>query len=182
MSPYLKAGRLADVVAAVQFMGASGRPEANIEDWTERLSENVGKNETERWTSVFKEHPEFFLAYIREGKEKAALRVRYANRLHDAVTNITYTSGERQKLEPEIRDRLTTKPLDSEMLGVMANTAISLHARASEDRAARRWWVPIFAAVLGFVGATIGGFFAAQKADSTTKSAPIPPAVTSPIK
>jgi hypothetical protein len=167
-----------DVVAAVQFMGASGRPEAEITDWAERLSGNKEEVEVKRWTTVFQEHPEFFHVYVLQGKPKAALRVRYANRLYDAVDDKMYTVGERQKLPGEIRDRLTTKPLEGEMIGTMANTAIA-HARASEDSAARRWWVRLVAAILGFVGALVGGFFAVQKADQTAKTAPIPSMVTS---
>ena len=182
MSPYLKPGRLADVVAAVQFMGLSGRPEAEIADWTTRLSGSGGENEIKRWTAVFKEHPEFFHVYTLQGASKAALRVRYANRLYDAVTNTTYTLGERESLPRDIRDRLTTKPLEAEMVGAMANTAIALHARASEDRTARRWWVPIFAAVLGFIGASMGALLATQKADPTAKNAAVPPVATSPAK
>jgi hypothetical protein len=74
MSPYLKTGRLADVIAAVQFMGASGRPEADILDWTQRLSGNKEESERKRWTAVFKEHPEFFHVYILLKEPKAALR------------------------------------------------------------------------------------------------------------
>jgi hypothetical protein len=163
-SPYLKRGRLADVVAAVQFMGAAGRPEAEIADWTERLSGNRENKEIERWTAVFTEHPEFFHVYTLAGTTelKAALRVRYANRLYDAETNHDYTLGERATLHKDIRDRLTSRPLDAEMIAAMATTAIGLHARASEDRTARRWWVPIFAAVLGFLGAVAGAFLGAK--------------------
>jgi hypothetical protein len=185
MSSYLKTGRLADVIAAVQFMGASGRPEAEIIDWVQRLSGNKDESEIKRWTAVFNEHPEFFHVYTNreaEGRPKAALRVRYANRLYDEVEDKTYTVGERQALPPHIRNRLTTKPLSGEMIGSMANTAIALHARASEDRAATRWWVPLAAAILGFVGALIGGFVAAQKAEQPAKISPVPPAVTAPAK
>jgi hypothetical protein len=162
--PYLKRGRLADVIAAVQFMGAEGRPEAEITDWTERLSGSTEERENRRWTAVFKEHPEFFRVYTLGGttEPKAALRVRYANRLYDAETGMTYTREQRAGLTQEIRDRLTTKPLDGEMIAAMATTAIGLHARASEDRTARRWWVPFFAAVLGFLGAVGGAYLGAK--------------------
>ncbi len=174
MSPYLKSGRLADVVAAVQFMGVSGRPEAEISDWTQRLSGNLDESEMQRWTAVFKEHPEFFHVYTLKGKPKAALRVRYANRLYDEIDDKMYTRGQRDGLPPEIKDRLTTRPLEGEMIGAMADTAIAFHARASEDRAARARWIPLVAAIFGFLGALAGGYFAAQKTEQTTKSAPPP--------
>jgi hypothetical protein len=43
------------------------------------------------------------------------------------------------------------------------NTAIELHSRAIEELSARRWWVPILAAFLGFFGALIGAFFGSHK-------------------
>jgi hypothetical protein len=181
MSPYLKSGRLADVVAAVQFMGVSGRPEAEIRDWTQRLSGNVAESEMQRWTAVFGEHPEFFHVYTQNGKPKAALRVRYANRLYDEIDDKMYTRGERDGLPSVIKDRLTTKPLEGEMIGAMADTAIAFHARASEDRAARTRWIPLIAAFLGFLGALAGGYIAAQKPEQTTKSAS-PPVVAAPVK
>ena len=177
--PYLKHGRLADVVAAVQFIGAARRPEAEIAEWTERLSGSREQKEVKRWTAVFTEHPEFFHVYTLKGRGelKAALRVRYANRLYDAETETAYKPEDVATLEEDVKNRLTTKPFDGEMIAAMATTAISFHARASEDRTARRWWVPIFAAVLGFVGALSGAFLAAQKAEPAKKDAPV---VTNP--
>jgi hypothetical protein len=100
--------------------------------------------------------------------------VRYANRLYDAVEDKTYTVGERQKLPDDIRDRLTTKPPDGEMIGAMADTAIALHARASEDRAARRWWMPLAAAILGFVGRLLGDSLPRKKRSNPEKLLPFP--------
>jgi hypothetical protein len=39
--------------------------------------------------------------------------------------------------------------------------AIELHSRAIEELSVRRWWVPVLAAFLGFVGAIIGAIIAA---------------------
>jgi hypothetical protein len=164
-SPYRKARRLPDVIAAVQFMAAAQRPERKISDWSKGLSGSEAKDEIERWTAVFKEHPEFFLVYRLEGEAdiKAALRVRYANKLHDAKTGKDYTQEEKDRLDKAAQDLLTTKPLGGDVITAMSNTAIALHTTAMSELAAGRWWVPILAAVPGFVGALIGALVAAHK-------------------
>jgi hypothetical protein len=169
--PYLEERRLPDVIAAVQFMAAAPRPEKKIIDWTKDLSGAHEKTDVGRWTAVFNDHPEFFLVYKLEGENepKAALRVRYANKLFDHVTGKEYTEAERNALNRDdpnqraIRDRLTSRPLGTDAITGMMTTAIALHARASEERAARRWWVPILAAVFGFAGAVVGAFLGAHK-------------------
>jgi hypothetical protein len=157
-SPYLRARRLPDVIAAVQFMAAAQRPERKISDWTKELCGSEKEEEEKRWTAVFNEHPEFFLVYRLEGEAdlKAALRVRYTNKLYDAIANKEYTQEDKDKLDKVARDRLTTKPLGGEMITAMTNTAIALHTSAMAELSARRWWVPVLAAVLGFIGAVIG--------------------------
>jgi hypothetical protein len=167
-SPYLRAGRLADVIAALQVMATSKRPEAQIKDWAKVLSQDEA--DAGRWGAVFREHPEFFLVYsLRElpNEPKVALRWRYANRHYDAETGIEYTPEKAAELEDSHRSRLTSKPLTSDAVGILMNTAIELHSRALEEIAAKRWWVPLLAAILGFVGAIIGalvsGLFKAAK-------------------
>ena len=174
--PYLKESRLPDVIAAVQFMAAAPRPERAIPDWTkdlsgEGLSDDKRKKEIDRWMAVFNEHPEFFLVYTRKEEKdpKAALRVRYANKLYDHKTGIEYTEAQRDKLSLQdeeqraIRNRLTSKPLSTEAIAALMTTAIALHARANEERTARRWWIPVLAAVLAFFGAVAGAYFASHK-------------------
>ena len=80
--PYLKAGRLHHVLAALQVSGSAERPERTIKDWAEVLDRNRDESTIAKWKSVFEEHPEFFLTYRlpREADLKAALRVRYVSR------------------------------------------------------------------------------------------------------
>jgi hypothetical protein len=89
--------------------------------------------------------------------------VGYTNKLYDAVKQKEYTQHEKDQLDKAAIDRLTTKPLSPEMITAMANTAIALHASATAELAARRWWVPVLAAILGFVGAVVGAFVGAHK-------------------
>jgi hypothetical protein len=107
VSPYLKdPRRLPDVIAAVQLMGAAQRPEKKISDWTKELTHDEKEEEIERWTAVFNDHPEFFLVYRLKGEadRKAALRVRYTNKLYDAIRQKEYTQEEKDKLGEKERN------------------------------------------------------------------------------
>ena len=162
-SPYLTSGRLADVIAALQIMGAGERPEKTIEGWTKELSHGDSESDLEKWTSVFTQHPEFFLVYHLPSDTtlKAALRWRYTNKLYDSNSGKEYTPAERETLTERQRSLLTTKPLTSDAVASLMDTAIELHSRALEELSASRWWVPILAACLGFGGAVLGAIIAA---------------------
>ncbi len=107
---------------------------------------------------MFQEHREFFLTYRLPDEQdlKAALRWRYAFRTVDAETGKEYTPAEVQSLPEKQRWLLTTKPLGGEQIQTLLNTAIAVHARAMEELRESRWWIPVFAAILGFVGAILG--------------------------
>src|SRR5262245_14157174 len=158
IAPYRIPGRLADVIAAIQIMAAAKRPEAKIEDWAYEFDRNREANTVARWTGVFEDHREFFLTYRLPGKKdlKAALRWRYAFKTLDAESGKEYKPAEIQALPEKQRELLTTKPLNGEQIQTLLNTAISLHTRGMEELRESRWWVPLFAAVLGFVGAIFG--------------------------
>jgi hypothetical protein len=162
-SPYLKGGRLADVIAALQIMAAGERPEREIKGWAKELSYIDLEAEVDKWSAVFKEHPEFFLVYHlkHDVTPKAALRWRYTNRLYDSKTGKEYTPQEKEELPEQQRWLLTTRPLTSDAVAALMNTAIELHSRAIEELSASRWWVPIMAACLGFGGALLGAIVAA---------------------
>jgi hypothetical protein len=159
--PYLKPGRLADVIAAIQVMSAAKRPERKIEDWANEFSRSRDPKTVSHWSSLFEEHREFFLTYKLKDEPKAALRLRYAFKTYDAETGKEYTPEEIKGLSREERDLLTTKPLSGDHIGTLINTAIGLHTRALEQQSARRWWVPLLAAGFGFAGAIVGTFLSA---------------------
>jgi len=160
MDPYLKPGRLFDVVAAIQVMGSAQRPEGEIERWAYEFERNRDPRTIARWTDVFMEHREFFITYRLgpQGDLKAALRWRYAFKTVDARTGKEYTPVEIEKLPKEQRDSLTTRPLSGEQIQTLLNTAIALHTRAMNELGARRWWVPLVAslAASSAVGAILG--------------------------
>jgi hypothetical protein len=158
IAPYRIPGRLADVIAAIQVMAAAKRPEAKIEDWAYEFDRDRNAATVARWTGVFRDHREFFLTYRLPDEQalKAALRWRYAFKTFDAESGKEYTPAEIQALPEKQRWSLTTKPLSGEQIQTLLNTAIGLHARAMEELRESRWWVPVFAAILGFVGAIVG--------------------------
>ena len=45
----------------------------------------------------------------------------------------------------------------------LMNTALQFHAKAHEEQRDKRWWMPIFAAVLGFVGAVFGSYLKSDR-------------------
>src|SRR5579872_7420347 len=165
-SPYLKKGRLADVLAALQVMSIGERPEAEIDNWATKLSNvSIQQDDVDRWTALFREHPEFFWTYTLAGqtKEKAALRWRYATRLYDPINDKEYTRAAKALLPQADQDKLTGKPLDADAVNALMNTAIELHSRAIAEEGAKNWWIPLLAAVLSFVASLAGAYIGAHK-------------------
>jgi hypothetical protein len=97
--------------------------------------------------------------YTLEGESeiKAALRLRYAFKSYDPETWIEYKPEDLRQLDKQIRDRLTTRPLTGDQIQALLNTVIELNNRALAEQSARRWWIPLITALLGFVGAIAGG-------------------------
>jgi hypothetical protein len=177
-SPYLKPGRLADVLAALQIMAAGQRPEGRIDWWVKQLSPGLGENQTKRWTAVFQEHPEFFLVYSLENDAalKAALRWRYTNKLYDHKTGKEYTQQEKEALPQDEQYLLTTRPMDGETVSILLKTAIELHSRAIEEFTARRWWVT---PAVGFGGVAFGALLTLFSAFYAPHASSAPAASTS---
>jgi hypothetical protein len=161
MKVYIKPGRLADVIAAIQVMASTERPEKVIEDWAHELDRNREDATITKWANVFEEHGEFFLTYRLEGKPKAALRWRYAFRNYDSKTGKEYTPEEIESLPQKERWLLTTRPLTGDQIETLLNTAIGLHTSVLEALNARRSWIPLVAAGLGFLGAIVGNLLSA---------------------
>jgi hypothetical protein len=168
-SPYLKPGRLADVIAALQVMASAKRPEREIRDWAKVLDGAVNQDTIGKWTHVFSEHREFFLTYrLSEKSElKAALRWRYALKNFDSEAGKELTQAEIDQLPQTARDLLTTRPLGGDQVETLLNTAISLRTRALEELVASRWWVNVLIAILAALGAIAGtllsGYFGLHK-------------------
>lgn len=146
------------MIAALQVMAAAERPEMAIRDWANEFDRNRDPLTVQRWTDVFQQHREFFITYRLPGKDelKAALRWRYVNKLYDSKTGREFTPAEKEALPKEQQWLLTTKPLAGDQVAALMNTAIELHSRAIKELEAKRWWIPLSAAVLGFAAVIIG--------------------------
>lgn len=151
-SPYLKLGRLGDVIAAIQVMGKYAFYKLDAGQWSKRISGD--ESEEGRWEKVFREHPEFF-RFDSEGKKVSLVwRRSYRKRFNvDEERNLTFE--EYSALEPEAERRISRTPLTGEEIAILVNTAINLHTRAIEQNKEHRWMSsPLFS----LLGVVLGSF------------------------
>jgi hypothetical protein len=145
-SPYLSNGRrLADVLAAIQVMGAYTFSGRKYDSWVEKLGEPLSAT---TWNLVFAEHPEFFSV----SDEWVSLRWRHGydrTYSHEQVRDLT--RDEIAQLTDDQRAKLTRKPLTSDQIEALMNTAIELHSREVAYQQERRWLSPLLFGLLGVV-------------------------------
>lgn len=145
-SPYLEYDwRLADVIATLQVMGTYPWASRLVDKWTEKLGNPIsGAN----WKQIFQEHPEFF----RLNNDYASLRWRHgSDRTYDADKGRELPESERKSLNKEEEDNLTRKPLDSNQIETLVNTAIELRSRAVAHAQEKRWMPPSLFGLLGII-------------------------------
>ena len=136
-SPYLKDGRLADVIAGLQILGSYKWASREAASWASKLDDD---SKTEKWREIFTEHPEFF----RINGEWASLRWRHAlDKDYDPENEII--------VKRQDTKGLTRRPLDPAQIEALINTAVELHNRAIEHEKERRWLTPILFSFLGIV-------------------------------
>jgi hypothetical protein len=140
-SPYLKLGRLNDVLAAIQTMSIYERYRESCEEWAWLISGD--KSKSEHWKSVFDEHPEFFRP-SRDFPGEYGLVYRRASTPTDP--------GRRAQSRPAVPEGYVETLLD---------TAINLHQRALDQQRDRRWWITPLIAFLSAIGAFVGAIAAA---------------------
>jgi hypothetical protein len=161
-SPYLKPGRLAAIIAAIQAMSTAPWGGGTVQRWVRdldpsegirRRGEEVSRDKISQWTEVFEDHPEFFTVYFAAGEERRiGLRWRYAAPItYDTTLNREATAEELANLPKDdaFYERYTRKPLTADQVGVLLNTAIQLHTRAISEKEARHWYIPLVTAALG---------------------------------
>jgi hypothetical protein len=152
-SPYLKPGRLGDVLAAIQLMAVSRRYSRPVENWTSLLSGNAlnvanPATEVERWRSIFQEHPEFFRqSRAQPGVFALGLR-RGLPRRFDPNTNSVLTEAAFQQLPPAEQDELLRPPLSLDDMKTLTDIALSLHHAAADREKESRWWAPVAASIV----------------------------------
>jgi len=151
-SPYLKSGRLGDVIAAIQVMGKYAFYKLDFAQWSMRISGDQSK--ADHWEKVFREHPEFF-RFDSEGKKVSLVwRRSYRKRFNvDEERNLSFE--EYSALEPAEKHRISRAPLTGEEISVLVSTAINLHTRAIEQNKEYRWMSsPLFS----LLGVALGAF------------------------
>jgi hypothetical protein len=108
-NPYLKEGRLADVIAAITALGNYRYYKLSFEKCAEQISNKP--DDAQRWGALFAEHPEFFRINPVDQKASLVWRRQHPKR-YDPRRAIEVTREEYDALEPARRDRLSRRPLE----------------------------------------------------------------------
>ncbi len=157
-SPYLSnRRRLADVIAAIQFLGIYKFHKLETEKWGERIgSDPVSAPD---WQEVFSEHPEFFRIGSSERKVSLVWRRAYQKRF-DVDAEELITRAEYRSRDKQARSRVSRAPLEDAQIATLVRTAIDLHDRQMAQRRESRWWIPMVAGMGGIVlGSSLNALF-----------------------
>jgi hypothetical protein len=154
-SAYLQDGRLADVIAAIQFMSLNERSSLRPEDWAEGISGNESK--ALHWETVFKEHPEFFRKSPNYQDHYALIYRRASPRLFYRKESRMLTRAEFNALPDSEKGQVSRPRVPEEDIRTLIGIAVDLHAKAREQHTDWRWWVPIVASFLGSLIAVLLG-------------------------
>ncbi len=162
-SPYLShPKRLADVIAAIQFLGIYKFHKLEIEKWGKRIGSDPVS--APNWQEVFREHPEFF-RMVREddppipeavgsSERKVSLVWRRAyQKRFDVDAEELITRAEYRSRDKQARSRVSRAPLEDAQIATLVRTALDLHDRQIAQRRESRWWMPM---VTGMGGILLG--------------------------
>lgn len=172
ISPYLENHhRLADLITAIQIMGSYKYASRFYNHWAKQLGTPLSASS---WHEIFKAHPEFFIVHGPKDKNRTyiTLRWRYGfDSNYWAEKGVVLSSDDLEKVE-EAQEGLeepitvTKKPLESEQIETLVNTAIELHGRAIAYREEKRWLIPVIltivATIFSFLGAILGAYIGAK--------------------
>ncbi len=151
-SPYLYPTRLAEVIASIQVLGVYKFYKLKFDQWQRRIDGIPSDERAKHWETIFKEHPEFFRIDSKEQKASLVLR-RTFNKLYNVDNGNLITRDVYETLTNEDRERISRRPLTSEEMLTLVNTATQLHDRAIAQRQERRWW---FDLLIGLIGVIVG--------------------------
>lgn len=156
INPYLKSGRLADVIAAITALGTYRYYKLSYNGCAERISNDP--NGGDRWGEIFSEHPEFFRTSAEEQRASLVWRRQHPKCYHPQ-RSIELSRDECDALTTAERSALSRRPLQPSEVTALITTAINLHERALEQSKASKWWVPLVPGGLAFIGSALGTLF-----------------------
>lgn len=154
-SPYLISGRLADVIAAIQFMSMNEQSSVPCEKWAEGISGDKAKGD--HWRKVFDEHPEFFRRSPNYQDHYALIWRRALPRRFFRKESRTLSQAEFDALPVTDKAEVSRLRVPDQDIKTLIYLAADLHAKAREQQTDKRWWVPIVASFLGSLVAVLLG-------------------------
>ena len=155
---YLKSGRLADVLTLIQILAydeSARRTSKGVSDQLQR-----GPISVDSWTSLGKEHAEFFRVFHQEG----------ADETKDSVTLLARFVLKPTAVRPD--GSRITPPLTAEVTGHLMDLAVQLHDRQVQRR--DRWKTVLAPMLAAFIAAAAA--ISAAVISTLKRSDPCPPA------
>ena len=158
-------GRLQDVITAIQVLGSYETTTAKAKVWRDRIGSSPVS--AGNWEKVFTDHPEFFRTYASNSDEELPsddTEKIYSLVLRRSQPRMWLRKERRLATVPEITDlkgnqkSLTWEPLSAEKITSLIEVAVKLHGAEWTHREKSRWWIALFTASAGFLGALAGAF------------------------
>ncbi len=153
--PYSKADRLASVIGAITALGTYKFYKLNFAEWADRISGPT--RSAQYWESIFRDRPEFFRINSTENMVSLVWR-RQKAKTYNVDSQSEITPREFRELADAEKLRISRPPLAPAEITALIELAVRLHDSALERQKASRWWIPVAAAILGFIGATLGAW------------------------
>jgi hypothetical protein len=157
---YLRPNRLADVVAAIQFMAVNGRSSLSCKQWAQNISGDDSKES--HWRTIFQEHAEFFRPSPDDVDHYALIWRRALPRRFFRHEGRMLTQAEFQALTPDEKKWVSRPPVPETQIKTLIDIAVTLHARQEEQRRDWRWWVPLVMSFIGSIAGAVIGVAAAS--------------------
>jgi hypothetical protein len=152
-SPYLKPNRLADVIAAIQFMAMNERSSQSCKQWAEAISGDELKEPY--WRVIFQDHTELFRKSPDDPDHYALIWRRALPRRYFRPEGKMLSQVEFDALPANQKKLASRPPVPEAQIKTLVDIAITLHSRQTDQHRDWRWWVPI---VISFIGSLVGAF------------------------
>lgn len=150
-SPYLKPNRLADVIAAIQFLAMNERSSLSCKQWAEAISGDESKEPY--WRAIFQDHTELFRKSPDDPDHYALIWRRALPRRYFRPERKMLSQVEFEALPADKKKWVSRPPVPEAQIKTLVDIAITLHSRQLEQHRDWRWWVPV---VMSFVGSVLG--------------------------